>query len=105
MSAAREHRSGGPPALKIVATCGDPDGLRCLAAGLQFPVRRADRSGHPLPGDILLIIEVADTRLAYDRDVKIPPLRPSRYPRGVARRSRRQAFKPNFFGRTNLTYW
>ena len=30
------------------------------------------RSGHPLPGDILLIIEVADTRLAYDRDVKIP---------------------------------
>jgi Uma2 family endonuclease len=30
------------------------------------------RSGHPLPGDILLIIEVADTRVAYDRDVKIP---------------------------------
>lgn len=30
------------------------------------------RSGHPIPGDILLIIEVADTRVAYDRDVKIP---------------------------------
>jgi Uma2 family endonuclease len=29
------------------------------------------RSGHPLPGDILLIIEVADTRVAYERHVKI----------------------------------
>lgn len=30
------------------------------------------RSGHPTPEDILLIIEVADTSLAYDRDTKIP---------------------------------
>ena len=29
-------------------------------------------SGHPSPGDVLLIIEVADTSLAYDRDTKIP---------------------------------
>jgi len=27
---------------------------------------------HPRAGDILLVIEVADTTLAYDRDVKIP---------------------------------
>ena len=33
---------------------------------------RADRyrSGHPRPGDVLLIIEVADTSLAYDRGGK-----------------------------------
>ena len=29
-------------------------------------------SGHPLPGDTLLVIEVADTSLAYDRGVKAP---------------------------------
>ena len=29
-------------------------------------------SGHPLPGDALLVIEVADTSLAYDRTVKAP---------------------------------
>ncbi len=35
---------------------------------------REDRysSGHPGPDDILLIIEVSDTTLGYDRDVKIP---------------------------------
>ncbi|MDP3909966.1 MAG: Uma2 family endonuclease, partial [Gemmatimonadales bacterium] len=35
--------------------------------------RRADRyRHHPHARDILLVIEVADTTLAYDRDVKIP---------------------------------
>ncbi len=36
--------------------------------------RKADfyRSAHPGPADILLIIEVADTTLRYDRDVKLP---------------------------------
>lgn len=35
--------------------------------------RRADRyPQHPRGRDILLVIEVADTSLAYDRDVKIP---------------------------------
>ncbi|HET6629151.1 MAG TPA: Uma2 family endonuclease [Woeseiaceae bacterium] len=29
-------------------------------------------SGHPVPEDILLIVEVADTSLKYDRDTKIP---------------------------------
>jgi Uma2 family endonuclease len=29
-------------------------------------------TGHPQPGDILLLIEVADTTTAYDRGVKIP---------------------------------
>lgn len=35
---------------------------------------RADfyRDGHPGPADVLLLIEVADTSLAYDRDVKLP---------------------------------
>ena len=30
------------------------------------------RAGHPTPEDILLIIEVADSSLVYDRDTKIP---------------------------------
>ena len=36
--------------------------------------RREDfyKSAHPHPADVLLIIEVADTSLAYDRDVKLP---------------------------------
>ncbi|HLP91609.1 MAG TPA: Uma2 family endonuclease [Nostocaceae cyanobacterium] len=36
--------------------------------------RRADfyETGHPQPQDILLLIEVADSSLDYDRDVKIP---------------------------------
>ena len=36
--------------------------------------RRADfyRSGHPQPQDILLIVEVADTTVESDREVKIP---------------------------------
>ncbi|HLO85815.1 MAG TPA: Uma2 family endonuclease [Nostocaceae cyanobacterium] len=36
--------------------------------------RRADfyETGHPQPQDILLLIEVADSSIEYDRDVKIP---------------------------------
>jgi Uma2 family endonuclease len=36
--------------------------------------RRADyyRSGKPRPADVLLVIEVADTSLARDRDLKLP---------------------------------
>ncbi len=30
------------------------------------------RAAHPTPADVLLIIEVADTTLAYDRQVKVP---------------------------------
>ena len=35
---------------------------------------RADRyrSAHPTPGDVLLLVEVSDTSLAYDRDIKVP---------------------------------
>lgn len=29
-------------------------------------------AGHPTPEDVLLIVEVSDTSLAYDRDTKIP---------------------------------
>jgi Uma2 family endonuclease len=37
-------------------------------------VRREDyyRADHPRPADVLLIVEVAETSLAYDRDVKLP---------------------------------
>ena len=28
--------------------------------------------GHPTPGDVLLLIEVADTPLEYDREIKLP---------------------------------
>ncbi|HEY0081953.1 MAG TPA: Uma2 family endonuclease [Pyrinomonadaceae bacterium] len=30
------------------------------------------RAAHPTPADVLLVIEVADTTLAYDREVKVP---------------------------------
>lgn len=30
------------------------------------------KTAHPGPADVLLIIEVADTSLAYDRDIKLP---------------------------------
>jgi Uma2 family endonuclease len=30
------------------------------------------KTAHPGPGDVLLVIEVADTTLAYDRDIKLP---------------------------------
>ncbi|MDH3292605.1 MAG: Uma2 family endonuclease [Gemmatimonadota bacterium] len=35
---------------------------------------RADwyRGSHPRPNDVLLVVEVADTSLEYDRDVKLP---------------------------------
>ncbi|HSE84154.1 MAG TPA: Uma2 family endonuclease [Thermodesulfobacteriota bacterium] len=29
-------------------------------------------NGHPTPNDVLLIIEVSDTSLEYDRDIKVP---------------------------------
>ncbi len=36
--------------------------------------RREDRyvGGHPVPADVLLIVEVADTSLVYDRERKLP---------------------------------
>ena len=34
--------------------------------------RRDYRLGHPGPADIGLVVEVSDTSLAYDRDVKVP---------------------------------
>src|SRR2546422_981580 len=45
---------------------------------LTRPLRRADmrhmrgRPHHPRAEDILLVIEVADTTVAYDRDIKMP---------------------------------
>lgn len=41
---------------------------------LAVVVPRADnyRTRHPTPEDVLLIIEVSDTTLPYDRDVKLP---------------------------------
>jgi Uma2 family endonuclease len=30
------------------------------------------RSAHPTPRDVLLLVEVSDTTLAYDRDIKLP---------------------------------
>lgn len=38
-------------------------------------LRRRDdfyASAHPAPADVLLLVEVADTSLAYDREIKIP---------------------------------
>ena len=39
---------------------------------LLAPRADAYRSAHPRPTDILLVIEVADSSLEYDRDVKLP---------------------------------
>jgi Uma2 family endonuclease len=38
---------------------------------LRLPIERY-ASAHPRPVDVMLIIEVADTSLDYDRDVKLP---------------------------------
>ncbi|NJO94522.1 MAG: Uma2 family endonuclease [Hydrococcus sp. RM1_1_31] len=45
-----------------------------LEPDLVIARKRKDNylSGHPTPEDILLVIEVADSSLNYDRDVKIP---------------------------------
>ena len=61
-----------------------------VAVRVQSPVRLSDLSepqpdlallrhrpdfyagAHPGPGDVLLVVEVADTTLAWDRDVKVP---------------------------------
>lgn len=39
-----------------------------------LPRPRSDRyaDGHPGPADVLLLIEISDSSLAYDRDVKVP---------------------------------
>ncbi len=39
---------------------------------LLGPRRQPYREAHPRPKDVLLIIEVADTTLSYDRNVKVP---------------------------------
>jgi Uma2 family endonuclease len=39
---------------------------------LLEPRRDGYRTRHPSPTDVLLVIEVADTSLAYDREVKLP---------------------------------
>ena len=39
---------------------------------LLKPRRDFYRRSHPIPADILLVIEVADTSLEYDRNVKLP---------------------------------
>jgi len=39
---------------------------------LLKPRRDFYRRSHPTPADVLLIIEVADTSVAYDRNVKLP---------------------------------
>lgn len=39
---------------------------------LLRPREQPYREAHPGPADVLLIIEVADTSLRYDRDVKLP---------------------------------
>jgi Uma2 family endonuclease len=43
---------------------------------------RADlyASGHPRPSDVLLVVEVADTSLAYDQEIKIPAYARSEIP-------------------------
>ncbi len=39
---------------------------------LALVYRRGDRFGTPTPEEVLLAVEVADTSLAYDRNIKLP---------------------------------
>jgi Uma2 family endonuclease len=73
----------------IADRLGDAVGRRALLR-VQGPIRLDDyseplpdlallrprpdyyRNAHPVPNDVLLLIEVADSSLAYDRDVKLP---------------------------------
>lgn len=59
-----------------------------------FVVRGGDyRNAHPGTGDALLVIEVSDTSLTYDREVKLP-LYASGGSRGLDRRPRRRGDRP-----------
>ncbi|HET7035812.1 MAG TPA: Uma2 family endonuclease [Thermomicrobiaceae bacterium] len=49
---------------------GEHDEPQPDVAVVQQSVRQ--HAGHPVPSDVLLLIEVADSTLAYDRDVKLP---------------------------------
>lgn len=48
----------------------DDDGE--VTPDLALVVNRGYRDAHPTAGDVLLLIEVADTAVAYDRELKIP---------------------------------
>jgi len=39
---------------------------------LALVVNRGYRDAHPTAGDVLLLIEITDNTLAYDRELKIP---------------------------------
>ena len=57
--------------------CQNPvriDGRREVQPDIAVLKLRDDlySSGHPGPADVLLLIEVSDTTLSYDRDVKLP---------------------------------
>ena len=54
------------PLLLTASSEPQPD-IMLLKPGADFY-----RSAHPRPEDVLLIIEVADTTLAYDGDIKVP---------------------------------
>jgi len=41
-------------------------------------------SGHPSPEDVLLVIEVCETSIDYDRDIKLPEYAASRRARSLA---------------------
>ena len=57
-------------------------------------LRRRDdfyRSGHPAPTDVLLLIEVSDSSLSFDRNEKLPRYACGRHPRSLDRQPARRA--------------
>ena len=57
-------------------------------------IRARDYAGSlSIPEDVLLLIEVADTSLAYDRGVKLPILRPLQDTGGLARGPQRSDYR------------
>jgi Uma2 family endonuclease len=67
-----ERRAGGAAVVRtqnpVTLADSEPEPDACLAR----PHPDEYLSGHPTPADTFLIIEVADTSLNYDRDVKGP---------------------------------
>jgi len=63
------------PSCSCKIPCASPNAERSLsqpALALLRPREDFYAAAHPGPSDVLLLVEVADTTLAYDRDVKVP---------------------------------
>lgn len=56
----------------MITSAAAPRRASSLARVFRVSVTDYYRSAHPGPADVLLLVEVADSSLAYDREIKLP---------------------------------